>query len=199
MTATIIELGISIIGNLIVGYNEREMQRIEIERYESEARAELERMQIVSVIERQNSEHNVKLLEKVLLLMTDIVKTDLELSIIQQRVNDLRLVDLGNWLTIKKKEFCDMNNDQIKQLKSHLKSADDLNEIDKIEFKKLVFETINRNLDSIKDNDKILVENVQQKLSENGVAVNSLKEEFRQFASLSIQKLLALKEQNERK
>jgi len=156
-------------------------------------------MQIVSVIERQNSEHNVKLLEKVLLLMTDIVKTDLELSIIQQRVNDLRLVDLGNWLTIKKKEFCDMNNDQIKQLKSHLKSADDLNEIDKIEFKKLVFETINRNLDSIKDNDKILVENVQQKLSENGVAVNSLKEEFRQFASLSIQKLLALKEQNERK
>jgi len=194
MTASIIEAGISLIDALIGGYNEREKQRIEIERYESEVRAELQRMQLVSEIERANSAHNVKLLENVLVLMSDIVRTDLELSIIQQRANDMRFVDFSNWLTNKKREFCDMNNEQIKQLKFHLKSAEELDENDKSEFKKLVYETINRNLDSIKSNDQILVEQTQKKLTEKGVSASSLKDEFKQLAGLSIHKLLELKE-----
>ena len=191
---SIIEAGISLIDKLIGGYNEREEQKIEIKRYESKVRAELQRMKLASEIERANSEHNVKLLESVLILMSDIVRTDVELSIIQQRANDMRFVDFNNWLIDKKREFCEMNNEQIKQLKFHLKSAEELDEIDKSDFKKLVYETINRNLDSITSNDKILVEQTQLKLSEKGIAISSLKDEFKQLAGLSIQKLLELKE-----
>jgi len=192
MKNNLIELGISIIDQLVNGYNSREMKKLELEQYAIEVEAELSRIKLNTEIERQNKLLNVQILENVLFLLSDLVKTDLEIKIIQQRVSDARLYELGNWITEKKKDHCEMNSKEIIKLKSFLSASNDIPEEDKAKFKSNVYEVINSNLLSIKENESFLFKIVQSKIEDKGIDMPSLKEEFKNLATLSMKKLLEL-------
>ncbi len=186
----IVEKGVSIIDKLIGGYNERELQKIEIQSYEASIKAELKRLDLTAKIDRENSINNAKILDSIMNTITGIVRTDMELNIIQQQFKDARIKDFGDWIFNKKRDISKLRNEQLEDLRTFLKSSDTLHESDKIEFKKLAFQTIESNLKSITENDTFIIEQVKIKLSENDNLSISLKEELQKITHANIDKLL---------
>lgn len=186
----IISVGIELIGSLINGYSSREQQKLDILAYENQARLEMKKMQLESEIDRETKEHNLVILQGILAIIQDLVITDIELKLLVERVEIARKMQIGDWIMAKKREICQLNNEQIRQLEEFLNKAKSLDESDQDKFKALVYENFEYNKKSIIENNNFLVKQAENLAARSGVELISLKEEFKQLVSIDTLKLL---------
>ncbi|AUT01646.1 hypothetical protein CLI64_15325 [Nostoc sp. CENA543] len=186
----IINTGLDIISSLVNGFNNREQQKLAIIEYEKQARLEMEKLQIASDIDRQTKEHNLLIMKGIIDIMQNIVKTDVELNIIAKKIEAALNMQIGDWLLAKRKEICDLNNEQIRQLNYFLNRAKELNESDQEKFKSIVYENFEYNQKIIIDNNNFLVNQAEELAAKSGVKVISIKEEFKHLLGVNTLKLL---------
>ncbi|HEY9852178.1 MAG TPA: hypothetical protein V6D28_22080 [Leptolyngbyaceae cyanobacterium] len=186
----IISAGIEIIGSLINGYSSREQQKLDIIAYENQARLEMERMQLKSEIDKNTKEHNLVILKGILAIIHNLTRTDIELKLLVERVETAKQMQIGDWIMAKKREICQLNNEQIRQLEEFLNKAKSLDESDQDKFKALVYENFEYNKKSIIENNNFLVKQAENLAARSGVELISLKEEFKQLVSIDTLKLL---------
>lgn len=186
----IISAGLDIIGSLLNSFNTREEQRLQIIAYEKQARLEMEKIQLEATIDKQAKEQSLAILKGILEIIKDLVKTDVELKLLVGRVEADRQMQIGDWVIAKKREICELNNQQVKYLQDFLLRAKDLDELDRDKFKYLVYENFEQNKKSIHDNNEWLVKQVENLVTKGGVELISLKEEFQQFLNMDTVKLL---------
>ncbi|WP_414754703.1 hypothetical protein [Anabaena sp. CCY 9910] len=186
----IINTGLDIISGLINGFNNREQQKLAIIEYEKQARLEMEKLQLISEIDRQTKENNLLIMKGILEILQNIVKTDVELNILAKRSETAISMQIGDWLLAKRKEICDLNNEQIRQLNYFLNRAKELDEADQEKFKSIVYENFEYNKKSIIDNNNFLVKQAEELAAKSGIKVISIKEEFKHLLGVDTFKLL---------
>lgn len=186
----IIVTGVQIIGNLVNGYNDRETMKLNISAYEKEARLEMKKIQLEAKLNKEAQEQNLSMLRGILEIIKDLVRTDVELSIVVQQVGDSRTMLIGDWITTKKREISDLNNEQVKQLQEFLLKAKELDELDRERFKVLVYENFEHNKISIQKNNEWLLKQAEDLVTKSGIELTSVKEDFKQLAGMDTLKLL---------
>jgi hypothetical protein len=186
----IINTGLNIIGGLVNGFNNREQQKLAIIAYEKQARIEMEKLQLASEIDRQTKEHNLLIMNGIMEIMQNIVKTDVELNILAKRMETALNMQIGDWLLAKRKEICELNNEQIRQLDYFLNRAKELDEADRERFKSLVYENFEYNKKTIIDNNNFLVKQTEELANKSGITVIYIKEEFQHLLGMDTLNLL---------
>lgn len=186
----VVNSGFGILGDLVRGHMDRQERKLALEELKIKAEEARKNLELEVNLDIKTREANLRILQGMMNIVQDVVRTDVELKLLAQRgYVELQLI-IMDWQKSTPQEFVRLKDEILTNLSRHLMTSQSLPEFERGRFISLAYENYDRSTEIIFETDADLRKRAEAFASSVKPIDPKLQETLDRLAGMDTLKLL---------
>lgn len=149
----VVNSGFGLLGDLIRGHMARQERKLALEELQIKADEARKTLELEVNLDIKTREANLKILQGMMNIVQDVVRTDVELKLLAQTTNAKLSLLIMDWQKSTAQEFVHLKDEVLTNLSRHLMTSQSLPELERGRFISLAYENYDRSTEMIFETD----------------------------------------------
>ena len=187
---TVVNLGFSWLDAVIKGHMVRQERKLALEELQIKADEARKTLELEVNLDIKTREANLRILQGMMNIVQDVVRTDVELKLLAQTTNAKLGLLIMDWQKSTAQEFVRLKDEVLTNLSRHLMTSQSLPELERGRFISLAYENYDRSTEIIFETDADLRKRAETLASSVKPIDTKLQETLARLAGMDTLKLL---------
>jgi len=149
----VVTSGFGLLGDLIRGHMARQERKLALEELKIKAEEARKNLELEVNLDIKTREANLRILEGMMTIVQDVVRTDVELKLLAQATNTKLNLLVMDWQKSTAQEFVRLKDEVLTNLSRHIMTSQSLPELERNRFISLAYENYDRSTEIIFETD----------------------------------------------
>jgi hypothetical protein len=149
----VVNSGFGILGDLVRGHMDRQERKLALEELKIKAEEARKNLELEVNLDIKTREANLKILQGMMEIIQDVIRTDVELKLLAQATNAKLSLLIMDWQKSAVQEFVRLKDEVLTNLSRHLMTSQSLPELERGRFISLAYENYDRSTEMIFETD----------------------------------------------
>ena len=149
----VVNSGFGLLGDLIRGHMARQERKLALEELQIKADEARKTLELEVNLDIKTREANLKILQGMMNIVQDVVRTDVELKLLAQTTNAKLSLLIMDWQKSTPQEFVRLKDEVLTNLSRHLMTSQSLPELERGRFISLAYENYDKSTEIIFETD----------------------------------------------
>lgn len=186
----VVSSGFGLLGDLIRGHMARQEMKLALEELQIKADEARKTLELEVNLDIKTREANLRILQGMMNIVQDVVRTDVELKLLAQTTNAKLGLLIMDWQKSTPQEFVRLKDEVLTNLSRHLMTSQSLPELERGRFISLAYENYDRSTEIIFETDADLRKRAETLASSVKPIDTKLQETLARLAGMDTLKLL---------
>jgi hypothetical protein len=186
----VVNSGFGLLGDLIRGHMARQERKLALEELQIKADEARKTLELEVNLDIKTREANLRILQGMMNIVQDVVRTDVELKLLAQATNAKLSLLIMDWQKSTAQEFVRLKDEVLTNLSRHLMTSQSLPEFERGRFISLAYENYDRSTEIIFETDATARKQAETLASSVKPIDTKLQETLSRLAGMDTLKLL---------